>query len=49
MQENGQIDFMAIHKPIVSTNYKDEVETVFREHEQTQQYIYERYGYNSLN
>ncbi len=48
MQENGQIDFMAIptNQLYFLTNYKDEVETVFREHEQTQQYVYERYGYN---
>ena len=48
MQENGQIDFMAIptSQLYFLTNYKDEVETVFREHEQTQQYVYERYGYN---
>tara|TARA_B100000029_G_scaffold117531_2_gene110742 strand:- start:8884 stop:10413 length:1530 start_codon:yes stop_codon:yes gene_type:complete len=48
MTENGEIDFMAIptSQLYFLTNYKDEVETVFREHEQTQQFIYERYGYN---
>lgn len=47
MQENGQIDFMAIptNQLYFLTNYRDEVETVFREHEQTQQYVYEKYGY----
>lgn len=47
LTENGQIDFMAI--PISQlyflTDHKDEVSTVFREHEQTLQYVYEKYGY----
>ena len=48
MQENGSMDFMAIptNQLYFLTNYKDEVDVVFREHEQSLQYVYERYGYN---
>ena len=40
------MDFMAIptSQLYFLSSYKDEVETVFREHEQTAQHIYEKYG-----